>query len=244
MIMITFEMKLAFEITELITAVQVKEKPAESALQSGWNKGKMKVRPKVDKMDAEKGKEGGVGSKEEDAYEFKTSSKESPPVTSLGSAPSSIKEGMGELPLKIVLKSGTNVREDKNQNYIVIQGSEGGESSEGKTEGVESQDGQGKAGRQERVTGRRGGQLDKEEGGKRAGRKRKPQKFLDSVIYSSEDEDDPPYSPVVVKKKTPGKAKKKSKIVDSTKKALKHQDNPKVKSVDLAEPKEVEDKVR
>ena len=62
--MITFKMRLTFKIklttkmmttdtmtitemltnTESITAVQVKEKLAESTLESGWNKGKMKER--------------------------------------------------------------------------------------------------------------------------------------------------------------------------------------------------------
>jgi len=66
------------------------------------------------------------------------------------------KEGVGPKvpPLKIVLNSGTNNREeDKKKNYSVSNGSEDGESSEGKTEGAESSTGEGdKGGRAERVT--------------------------------------------------------------------------------------------
>ena len=72
-------------------------------------------------------------------------------------------------PLKIVLNSGTSSREeDKKKNYIVNNGSEDGESSEGKTEGTESSTGGGEkggAGRAERVTrsrGQQGGEEDSE----------------------------------------------------------------------------------
>ena len=72
-------------------------------------------------------------------------------------------------PLKIVLNSGTSSREeDKKKNYIVNNGSEDGESSEGKTEGTESSTGEGEkggAGRAERVTrsrGQQGGEEDSE----------------------------------------------------------------------------------
>jgi hypothetical protein len=70
------------------------------------------------------------------------------------------KSGKGEVgpkvpPLKIVLNSGTSNgrEEDKNskKNYIVNNGSEDGESSEGKTEGAESSTGDA-PGRAERVT--------------------------------------------------------------------------------------------
>ena len=82
------------------------------------------------------------------------------------------KSGKGEAgpkvpPLKIVLNSGTNGREeDKKKNYIVNNGSEDGESSEGKTEGAEGGTGEGqdKAGRGERVTRSRGQQGGEEEG--------------------------------------------------------------------------------
>ena len=65
-------------------------------------------------------------------------------------------------PLKIVLTSGQNNREeDKKKNYSVSNGSEDGESSEGKTEGAESSTGEAeKGGRAERVTRSR-----KEQGG-------------------------------------------------------------------------------
>ena len=68
-------------------------------------------------------------------------------------------------PLKIVLNSGTSSREEKKEkNYIVNNGSEDGESSEGKTEGTESSTGEGeKGGRGERVTRSRGGQQGGEE---------------------------------------------------------------------------------
>ena len=75
-------------------------------------------------------------------------------------------------PLKIVLNSGTSSREEKKEkNYIVNNGSEDGESSEGKTEGTESSTGEGeKGGRGERVTrsqrGQQGGEEeDSQEGG-------------------------------------------------------------------------------
>ena len=81
------------------------------------------------------------------------------------------KSGKGEAgpkvpPLKIVLNSGTNGREeDKKKNYIVNNGSEDGESSEGKPEGGEGGTGEGpdKAGRAERVTRSRGQQGGEEE---------------------------------------------------------------------------------
>jgi len=69
-------------------------------------------------------------------------------------------------PLKIVLNSGNAGREeDKKKNYIVNNGSEDGESSEGKTEGAESSAGDTgeKGGRGERVTRSRGGQQGGEE---------------------------------------------------------------------------------
>jgi len=73
--------------------------------------------------------------------------------------------GLKVPPLKIVLNSGNAGREeDKKKNYIVNNGSEDGESSEGKTEGAESSAGDGeKGGRGERVTRSRGGQQGGEE---------------------------------------------------------------------------------
>ena len=47
------------------------------------------------------------------------------------------------------------------------------------------------------------------------GRKPKPKKFQDNFVSESEgDEDDPPHSPVAVKKKTPVKARKKRDLFD------------------------------
>ena len=82
-------------------------------------------------------------------------------------------------PLKIVLNSGTSSREeDKKKNYIVNNGSEDGESSEGKTEGTESSTGEGeKAGRGERMTRSRGQQ---EEDGQEAGVKEEMRQGLDN----------------------------------------------------------------
>ena len=68
-------------------------------------------------------------------------------------------------PLKIVLNSGTSCREEKKEkNYIVNNGSEDGESSEGKTEGTESSTGEAEKGsRGERVTRSQRGQQGAEE---------------------------------------------------------------------------------
>ena len=66
-------------------------------------------------------------------------------------------------PLKIVLNSGTSSREEKKEkNYIVNNGSEDGESSEGKTEGTESSTGEGEKGRVTRSRGQQGGEEDSE----------------------------------------------------------------------------------
>ena len=74
-----------------------------------------------------------------------------------------ILESIAQVNIRVLCTNGQE--EDIKKNYIVNQGSNGGESSEGKTQGADSSagDGQDKAGRQERVTGSRGRQLGGEE---------------------------------------------------------------------------------
>ena len=90
-------------------------------------------------------------------------------------------------PLKIVLNSGTSSREeDKKKNYIVNNGSEDGESSEGKTEGTESSTGEGEkggAGRGERITRSRGGQQGGEEDGEAVIVKEEVRQGLDNEYH-------------------------------------------------------------
>merc|ERR1711892_711146 len=88
-------------------------------------------------------------------------------------------------PLKIVLNSGNAGREeDKKKNYIVNNGSEDGESSEGKTEGAESSAGDGeKGGRGERVTRSRGQQGGEEEEGQGEQQKEEQRPGLDNEYH-------------------------------------------------------------
>ena len=89
-------------------------------------------------------------------------------------------------PLKIVLNSGTSSREeDKKKNYIVNNGSEDGESSEGKTEGAESSTGEGeKAGAsRERVTRSRGQQGGEEDDSQEGQVKEEARQGLDNEYH-------------------------------------------------------------
>merc|ERR1712142_194267 len=88
-------------------------------------------------------------------------------------------------PLKIVLNSGNAGREeDKKKNYIVNNGSEDGESSEGKTEGTESSTGDGeKGGRGERVTRSRGQQGVEEEEGQGEQQKEEQRAGMDNEYH-------------------------------------------------------------
>lgn len=88
-------------------------------------------------------------------------------------------------PLKIVLNSGNAGREeDKKKNYIVNNGSEDGESSEGKTEGTESSTGDGeKGGRGERVTRSRGQQGGEEEEGQGEQQKEEQRSGMDNEYH-------------------------------------------------------------
>ena len=150
--------------------------------------------PKGGKLNMEEGREGGAGGKEEDVYEFKTSCKDATPASSRDwSSSGSKKEGKEETGEQ-GMRGSEEQGEGGRQTYIVDQGSEEGETSKTKTENQLSQDGQDKAGRKERVTGSRGMQLGREEGSRRAGKSLKPEMFLDNIIFSGEDEDDPPYS--------------------------------------------------
>jgi len=89
-------------------------------------------------------------------------------------------------PLKIVLNSGNAGREeDKKKNYIVNNGSEDGESSEGKTEGAESSAGDTgeKGGRGERVTRSRGQQGGEEEEGPGEQQKEEQRSGMDNEYH-------------------------------------------------------------